>query len=149
MSEYVKKEETIIEFGAGRLLLKSFIDASCVYQSSDIVSREENTIVCDLNATDLPVFINYDVAFFSGVIEYIIDTDRVLSHLGPKINRFIISYATTDKLPDMEWRRNQGWLSHFSKEKLINLFGFHGFVLSETNTWTTQDIFVFHKIKSE
>ena len=62
IAELVDPRTSVIEFGAGRLVLKSYLPDTCSYTPSDIVDRGENTIVCDLNKTPLPDFEKYDFA---------------------------------------------------------------------------------------
>lgn len=147
MSQYIPDKSSIIEFGAGRLILKDFINDSCTYQSSDLISREPSTIVCDLNSDDLPNFKPYDIAFFSGVLEYVVDLDKIMQKISPKMGSFIVSYATRDKIDNMTFRRNQGWLSHFTNEDLLCIFREYGFELKHKDFWTNQDIYVFDKRK--
>ena len=62
MSKFITPNSTIIEFGAGRMVLKNHLPEACSYTPSDIVDRGPGTIVIDLNNSDLPKFDNMIIA---------------------------------------------------------------------------------------
>lgn len=68
ISALIQPGESVIEFGAGRMILKKFLPEKCTYTPSDIIERENRTIICDLNCNLLPQFPSHDVAVFSGVL---------------------------------------------------------------------------------
>src|SRR5438105_2510155 len=85
-----------LEFGAGRMVLKNFLPANCVYTPSDLVDRKNGTWVCDLNSPELPAFPSHDVAVFSGVLEYLNDLPMLAAHLSVFVQEVVASYAVTD-----------------------------------------------------
>ena len=78
------------------MALSEFLPLGCSYTPSDIVDRGLNTIVCDINAPTLPLFPPHQVAVFSGVLEYVWDVPRLIKHLSPGIEMFVLSYAITE-----------------------------------------------------
>lgn len=56
----------VLEFGAGRLVLRDHLPKNCTYQPSDIVDRGENTIICDLNDTFPILEKNIAISYFQG-----------------------------------------------------------------------------------
>lgn len=134
--------KSIIEFGAGRRILESFLPANCLYTPSDIVDRGGNTIVCNLNCDVLPFFHNYDVAVFSGVLEYINDVPRLIQHLSNSVDTILTSYATTDNNKN---REINGWVNSFSSDQFIKIFTDNGFKCVHIEKWKKQTIYKFVK----
>jgi len=121
----IEPGSSVIEFGAGRLILRNFLPENCSYTPSDIVDRGSNTIVCDLNAQNLPEFQKYDVAVFSGVLEYINDVPRLVSHLSNFVNVIITSYATAEV--NKKKRGVLGWVNNYTSTEFIEIFEKRGF----------------------
>lgn len=140
----VPPHSNVIEFGAGRMVLKGFLPTGCIYVPSDLVDRGPGTIICDLNGDMLPSFGSYDVAVFSGVLEYINDLPRLISHLSVKT--VISSYAVYEVHPNN--RRTQGWVNDFTTEEFIEVFERCGFFCDKIEQWESQKIFKFVKDNS-
>lgn len=136
----------VLEFGAGRLVLRDHLAPGCSYQPSDIVDRGDSTIVCDLNQGVPPLPRHYTHTVFSGVLEYIADLDVVIEALRSRTDTVIASYATTEGLNDYVTRRNSGWVNHLAHDEFIALFHRHGFRLTKTCSWTCQTIYVFDHV---
>lgn len=133
----------VIEFGAGRLALRSFLPAGCRYRPSDIVDRGENTLVCDLNR-ELPSMAKvYSHAVFSGVLEYIVDLPRLTQWLALSVNTVVASYSTIDRLSDPVTRARNGWLNHHTRTEVEKAFTSVGFEKHNSIEWREQTIFVF------
>jgi len=133
--------ERVIEFGAGRMTLKDHLPAGCGYTPCDLVDRGEGTIVCDLNGDTLPRFGRYDVAVFSGVLEYVHDLPRLIGHLSDQVDRIIASYAVLDE--NAENRRTRGWVNDYTSAELVQLFAEAGFDKAASQRWQSQVIYVF------
>src|SRR3989338_5904759 len=121
----IRPGASVIEFGAGRLILKTLLSENCSYTPSDLVDRGYGTIVCDLNSKNLPQFQQYDVAVFSGVIEYVNDVPRVISYLSSYVNVIIASYALIEK--NLRNRRREGWVNNYNSAQFIKIFENAGF----------------------
>lgn len=142
ISKYIKPNSDVIEFGAGLMFAKKYLPEDCSYTPSDLVDRGAGTIICDLNDMDLPEFKKYDVAIFSGVLEYILDVERLISHLSQSIETILTSYATLDKN-----KRNPAsqWVNSYTENDFISLFERCGFKNINKTYWKTQTIFEFIK----
>jgi len=138
---------SVIEFGAGRLVLKNFLPASCSYTPSDLVDRGSGTIVCDLNSDTLPQLQSYDTAVFSGVLEYINDLPELILFISSHVNSILASYAVTNTFKGN--RRSQGWVNDYSKSQIIDIFRGAGFQCTHTEKWGTQVIYKFSSSKVE
>jgi len=142
MSDYIKAESSVLEFGAGRMVLKAHLPTGCKYTPSDIVSRGEGTIVCDLNKV-LPKFEYHNYIIFSGVLEYVKNIDALIQQLKDKTEYIICSYST--KHLNSKNRTIFGWINNHTNEELLLIFKKNAFQLKETNLWNTQTIYVFQK----
>ena len=131
---------SVLEFGAGRMVLKRCLPKGCSYTPSDLVDRGAGTLVCDLNAKLLPHFARHDIAVFSGVLEYVNDVPRLLSHLSKSVDVIIASYGSTDFVPETPRRRFYGWVNDYSSNEFLNLFAEAGFSCRELMTWREAQI---------
>jgi hypothetical protein len=141
MAGLVRPGESVIEFGAGRRLLEQTLPAGCRYIPSDLVDRGGGTLVCDLNASDLPDFPRVDLAFFSGVIEYVNDVPRLLRHLSASVSGVVVSYGVLELNPKN--RRRNGWVNDYSESELVGIFRQIGFERVAREQWRTQLCFRF------
>src|SRR5262245_3702226 len=66
VASLIAPNSRVLEFGAGRQILRALLPSTCTYVPSDLVSRSEDTFICDLNAASLPKFPEHDTAVFSG-----------------------------------------------------------------------------------
>lgn len=146
ISILIEPGDSVLEFGAGRLALKQMLAQECKYTPSDLIDRGPGTIVCDLNALNLPEFPPHDVAVFSGVLEYVNDLPRLISHLSRCASSIVASYAVTDN--QLTKRRQCGWVNDYSTQQLLDLFSIHGFDCDLQETWESQIIFRFHLTSS-
>ena len=105
----------VLEFGAWTRLLERKLPEGCTYIPSDKYDRGPGTIVCDLNG-DLPDFPQVDIIVFGGVLEYIKDVPRLISHLANRCKAFVVSYAFTDS-----------WYYATRPQVFVQLFERHGF----------------------
>jgi hypothetical protein len=143
IADLVKPGSKVLEFGAGRMVLRGFLPEGCSYTPSDLVDRGPGTIVLDLNGAALPSFERHDVAVFSGVLEYVNDVPRLVSHLSRFVGTVVASYGSTE-LNGPE-RRVQGWVNDYSTAQFIDIFKAAGFRCDHTEQWRTQVICRFVK----
>lgn len=132
---------SVIEFGAGKMILKDNLPSGCTYTPSDIVDRGDSTLVCDLNGAELPDLPPHDIAIFSGVLEYINDVPRLIAHLAPKVHTIIASYAIVET--NQRNRRAKGWVNDYDAKQFIAIFVTCGYTLEVSEAWHSQMIFKF------
>jgi hypothetical protein len=162
MARIVPKHTRVIEFGAGKRQLESYLDPTCSYFPSDLVDRGGNTIVLDLNSRPLPDLshLKLDVAIFAGVLEYISDLDSVVPWLSSQVVMCIASYGcahtrprTISRFKETIRRTGAGWINTFTEDALLQTFSAGGFILTETRDWHVGDsserIFVFNAFASQ
>jgi hypothetical protein len=158
MARVVPKHTRVIEFGAGKRQLESYLDPTCSYFPSDLVDRGGNTIVLDLNSRPLPNLshLKLDAAVFAGVLEYISDLDAVVHWLSYQVGMCIASYEcastqprTVGRFKETLRRTGAGWINTFTEDALVQAFAAGGFILTETHGWYVGDsserIFVFKR----
>lgn len=140
LSEQIKPNSIVLEFGAAKLFLKEHLPKNCNYLHSDLVRRNEETIVIDLNKIlpDLP-FSNYMV--FSGVLEYIFDVKLIIKHCSKYTDHLLISYATLDKFPNINNRRYNGWVSDMKEFEFIKLADEINFEVKVIGIWKNQTLY--------
>jgi hypothetical protein len=134
---------SVIEFGAGRMVLKRLLPENCAYTPSDLVDRGNGTIVCDLNSYALPPFPPHDVAVLSGVLDYVNNVPRLVSHLSNYAGVVIASYAVTEF--HKKNRRRHGWVNDFSSADILQIFESAGFSCDYSEVWRRQIIYRFTK----
>jgi len=143
IAELIKPNSSVLEFGAGRMVLKQYLPDNCTYTPSDIVARGKDTLICDLNSTELPRFPPHDIAVFSGVLEYIHDVPRLISHLSKSVTMIVASYAVTDFNPSERYA--QGLVNNYSSDEIIALFEKNGFFRVHSEQWQSQIIYTFRR----
>jgi hypothetical protein len=146
----------VIEFGAGRRALESFLPPNCSYTPSDLVDRGPGTLICDLNRRPLPDLRNLSarVAVFAGVLEYIHDVATLTEWLSLQVQSCVASYECIRSEPraarrvvEMMHRASRGYVSHHTENELIALFEGTGFSCIRAEAWRDQKIFLFEKNK--
>lgn len=152
IAQLIPKGTRVIEFGSGRRQLEKFLDRSCTYVPSDLVDRGPGTIICDLNRRPLPDlrYVKADVAVFGGVLEYIRDLESLIGWLSEHVVFCVASYAyvpptcnTFQKIRERFYRPYYGYMSNYTEEELVKLFGRYGFICTTKDTWTSQRICLF------
>jgi hypothetical protein len=139
----IEPDSRVLEFGAGRLVLEAMLPPGCRYTPSDIVARDERTVVCDLNRYPLPDLGRHDVIVFSGVLEYVSDLPRLLRELSPLAPRILASYAVYKRpaAAELLLRRSHGFMTDYNEEELLAVFRQAGYHPSESFDWKAQRIF--------
>lgn len=139
----------VLEFGAGRMLLRMLLPAGCSYTPADIVSRGPGTIICDLNRKPLPALGRYDVIVFSGVLEYVFDISGLFSHLRPSCDTIIASYSVTEQWTSsaIAVRRKNGWVNDYSLDEFMKVGTSTGYTCVDHQVFAhAQEIFTFKSL---
>lgn len=121
---------SILDFGAGVMFLRKLLPENMSYYPVDYKRRFDETIVCDFNKKEFPEK-KADAAFCSGILEYIEDLEWFAAQLTQRVETVILSYSILEAFPNIEERRETGWVNDFTTEKLIAIFMRHGFYVSE------------------
>ena len=154
LAALVPNNSRVIEFGAGKRILERYLDPSCTYVPSDVIDRGPGTILCDLNQRPLPDLGPnvYDVAVFSGVLEYVRDVPAVLDWLTKYVTVCVLTYAPAKAkghsprgLLETIGRLRHGWMNNYREDELRSLFCERGFELVQDQDWEGQRLFVFSR----
>ena len=151
----IPKGTRVIEFGAGKRWLESYLDPSCSYIASDLVDRGPGTIVCDLNERPLPdlKLLRPDVAVFVGVLEYIKDLPSLSEWLSQQVSACTASYAYASTrsgslahvLENLQ-RARYGYMNTYTADELVDLFHRCGFACVRVDAWNDQRLFLFQLV---
>ena len=139
MGAFIIPNSNIIEFGAGNMVLKGFLENYKSYTPSDIVKRFDETIVCDLNQKILFDLKSYDAAILSGVLEYVYDVEYVIRQLSTTVNQVVLSYCCADIVQLS--RDKNGWLSDYNKNELESIFEKYQYEIVNYQEWRSQSIY--------
>jgi Methyltransferase domain len=158
VASLIPRGSRVIEFGAGRRQLERYLDPSCSYVPSDLVSRGPDTLVCDLNVRPLPDLSNVgaDVAVFGGVFEYVANLDSVIQWVARHVSVCVASYEvaatrawTAARQRERLVRAQIGWVNAYTEDELARLFENAGFRSEQKLVWHTsggdEPLFVFRK----
>lgn len=143
IAEMIEDHSDVIEFGAGRMLLRDLLKPSCTYQPTDIVRRNDDTLVIDLNSRSFEIPRRFSHAVFSGVLEYVWDLPAVTAKLDRCVMSVVASYASTDLVPNYILRKSNGWVSHHSEKFFVESFQRCGFIATNMQIWRDQVIYRF------
>ena len=131
----------VLDIGCGAMDLERVLPEGCEYQPSDLVARDERTLVCDLNAGEFPQEVQPDVVTMLGVLEYIREPLELLRKVRALNRPLVCSYSITDRRPALD-RAAQGWINSYDFAALQALMGQAGFVLRCRQTVDPlQDVF--------
>jgi 2-polyprenyl-3-methyl-5-hydroxy-6-metoxy-1,4-benzoquinol methylase len=144
LASYIKPNTTILEFGAGRLILEKHLPKGCTYHNSDIVKRNASTLVIDLNK-EMPELPKVDVIVFSGVLEYVKDVEYVLRHCMKFSQKILFSYSIKETYGAINDRRLAGWINDYTTKDIIGLSIKLKVNCRELKTWNKQKIFEFYQ----
>ena len=125
---------SIIEFGAANMVLKEKLLPHQKYTPSDLVDRGEGTIVYDLNLLPYSFIADkYDVAFFSGVLEYVHNVPELIKYVRTFADVIIFSYAHSPT--NRESRKRSGWVNEYTHSEMVDLVESNSFKLAKLDQW--------------
>jgi hypothetical protein len=127
-AQFIPAGARVLELGCGRMALKRFLPHGCEYRGCDLIAREPDTIVCDLNAEEFPTqaAAEADVIVMLGVLETIVDVESFFTHLRFCKRDVLLSYCARDLTGKCD-RAALGWINDFSFFDLARLFDRFGF----------------------
>lgn len=147
LAKLIPPHSSVIEFGAGRLILRKMLPEGCSYTPSDLVDRGHGTIVLDLNARTLPTLARCDVSVLSGVLEYVFDIPRLAQYLGGFSDNILCSYAVVEL--NRRRRREQGWVNDYTSDEIAAIFSSAGFDCKFSQRWKAQMLYRFENKASD
>ncbi len=131
------KDSTLLDIGCGSgnviECIRNMDLEQIKYYGLDYVSRNENTLVYDLNEYQFPDE-EYDVFLCSGVIEYVVDADWFFEQFSKCRKQAVISYCLMERADSVLDRRRSCWKSDLTMRQIINMMSCQGFVLFNSKT---------------
>ncbi len=109
---------SVLDIGAGSLILKKYLPEKCKYIPCDIIDRGNDCIVCDLNKDSFPD-IHCDYITFIGVLEYILDPFKAIKDAINNCEYLIFTYNFLEDKDKIFEREQLGWISHITMDETI------------------------------
>lgn len=148
MASYIREPCSVADFGCGMMWLESLLPKGSTYYPFDYIRRDERTVVLNLNHDPLPP-INAEVAFLSGVLEYIEDLAGFAQMLAAAdFKKIILSYCTLEKFENLKNRESLNWVSHQSLFEFLAIF-LGDYNLSAIDDVNNNTILVFDRKRNE
>ena len=134
MSQWITPDiHSIIDLGAGGMVLKNMLSPSVRYYPVDYIVRTDETIVADFNKNEFPD-ISADCCFCAGILEYVDDLEWFVDEISKTGCKYVLcSYSIKLQNQSIEERRQSAWVNDLSFEDLLQLFYRHGFILTDWN----------------
>lgn len=142
MASFIHPGDRIAEFGAGMQALREVLPKGCSYQPFDLVAHTQDTRVWNLNQGFPDDVDGFNVAVFSGVLEYLHDLRATFHWLGANFEKVIFSYAVADRVASPLLRNQHGWVNNLYCSELIDLARAQGFTCRVSGAWRDHLIFV-------
>ena len=120
VQKLVPEGHSVIEFGAGKAILREYFLNRNFYVATDIVIRPQIDAVIDLDNPPLDL-VDFDYGIALGVLEYLSDLDKALTFIGNKCQNLIFSYCENKPgIRNQIRRRLNGWRNHRSMQDLVH-----------------------------
>jgi hypothetical protein len=111
----------VADLGCGMQDLRKRMAPAATYLPMDIKRWTDDTLVCDLNAQQLPeLYISLcDVCVVMGVLEYLYEPDWLLARLAEYAEGIVLSYNASDRAKVD--RPGNGWVNAFSADEILGM----------------------------
>ncbi len=123
-AKWLQGAKTVLDVGCGTMGLERYLDAH--YIPSDVVRRDDRTIVMDYNQEGPPL-IAVDAVAVLGVLEYLHDPGSFLA--GLRARKAVISYCVTDAKAPLTPRRAHAWVNDLSTLDVVNMLQASGWTI--------------------
>lgn len=131
-SDWIAGEPSVCDVGCGNMYIRGLLGASTKYVGIDIVRRDEETIVVDLNKEELPV-VDMPCGLALGVCEYIIDP----AHFYRQLRQFqtVVTSYNHYSIQDLYWKfrrkkRAVDWINRFTRKEFLKIVTGAGFEIA-------------------
>ncbi len=118
--QLVPENSNVLDVGAGMMLLRDYIPASCTYTPLDIVARNRNTIIADLNQQQYPQS-KYDVVCALFLLEFIHEPQLLFDWACKHADRLIFTYHPLQPGADRNKRRAAGFFNDYNVGELKSM----------------------------
>jgi hypothetical protein len=151
IAQQIPAHSSVLEIGAGRMILRNYLSGSSKYTPADLISRVPEMIALDLNAKNWPTLTHHNYIIFSGVLEYIYDLKSCLTRVHGICDHIICSYASTDfeHQREKKVRRSHGWVNDYASQELEDLLAELGYSCTWRGMWRDQYLYQFSRIADQ
>ncbi|THF48081.1 hypothetical protein [Allorhizobium terrae] len=118
---YLEDQMSIADFGCATMNLRRHLRPDQRYIPIDVVARNDETLVCDLNK-EVPPITGATAAAFLGVIEYLFDPESLLSNVRLQYDVLVLSYCIAPYGKNDVGRREHAWVNDLTEESLLDMF---------------------------
>lgn len=133
-SELLAGCASVADLGCGTMTLKRHLTPGTRYVPVDVVARDAETVVVDLNREPLPA-LGVDGTAALGLLEYLFDIPALFRRLSGVV---VTTYNPVD-LGHVD-RRRHAWVNDYETAELEALFGEAGWSIAERRTLGGQRI---------
>ncbi len=127
-AEWLGTASSIADLGCGTMNLAHCLRPGQRYVPVDLARRDERTLVLDLNnAADLARLPAADACALLGVLEYIYRPGQLVAALHRRYRQVVAAFNILRDDECTEDRLGDGWVNHFTRKELLELFADHGF----------------------
>jgi hypothetical protein len=111
----------VADLGCGMQALRARLGSDATYLPMDLKPWTGDTLICDLNARDLPdhYIALCDVCVVMGVLEYLYDPDWLLARLAEHAETIVLSYTAVDMV--IADRAGNGWVNAFTSDEVVRM----------------------------
>lgn len=139
-AEFLSGCASVADLGCGTMTLKRHLAPGTRYVPVDVVARDADTMVVDLNREPLPALAVEGTAAL-GLLEYLFDVPALFRQLSGVVvtsyNPVDLGHAGPDEQAD---RRRHAWVNDYSTGQLEALFGEAGWSVADRRTLGGQRI---------
>ncbi len=126
---FIKNNSSVLDAGAGLMLLRDYIPENCSYTPLDIVARNRNCIVADLNQGQYPE-ISYDVICALFLFEFLHEPELFMHWARQNARKLIFTYHLMLPGNDKIKRRAAGFFNDYKINELESLIHQSGWTVA-------------------
>lgn len=138
--------QTVADYSAEKNFLKDLLPSDVQYYSPQYIRIHGSELFADFGHVEP---FNTDVSSCLAVLMSFENPEVLLEHICRFTRRsIIVSYVTTDKLPDINFRRSINYVNDFTERQLLAMFAEKGFFLKQKETDpfdTVHTVYLFEK----
>lgn len=135
-AEMLHGASSVADIGCGLMTLENYLPSDVRYVPVDCVSRDDRTIVVDLNREKLPDT-NTDAAAALGLMEYLFDVQAFIKRLSA-YSVSVVTYHLSDFEEPIE--RPTMWVNAFSRTEMETMFSDAGLSIHESRQFGAQTL---------
>ncbi len=136
-AEWLATPTSIADLGCGPTNLERCLGQWQCYIPVDLARRDERTVFLDLNnGADLTRLLVASGCALLGVLEYIYGPDQLIAALPRRYDQVVATFNILRTDESIEDRLGHGWVNHFARAELLELFADHGFTLARDHVFS-------------